>query len=174
MSYSTRRPQIVLPNNTLFVPNALDHFFGGNVFDPAAVNANRGIFYQFSAPYDTAVQSISVWCAAGTTQNFDLGLYDGAGVRLGSLGSTGIASTTGLKTWTPTTPISVAADTTYIAAFACDSATPTFVSVFGLSGQISSGLTFAASQMPLPATWSAQTVWNAASRVPLLKIVFSS
>lgn len=174
MSIGTRRPRVYLPRLTLFVPNVLTAP-AINVGAPShsAMTANRAYYNAFSAPYDTALATMSVYCATGTTQNFDLALYDAAGTRLGSLGSTGIASTTGIKTWTPTNPISLTASTIYYAAFATDSATPTWASPGAQAFRnVQMGTLIQATAFALPASWTSPTIAGNVV-IPQLRLTFS-
>lgn len=174
MSIGTRRPRAYVPRDTLFLPSIGNAFCLGRVSNAtSALTANRAYYNAFSPPYDTAVATVSVYCVAGTTQNFDMALYDAAGTRLGSLGSTGIASTTGIKTWTPSTPIGVQAGTIYYAAFGTDSATPTWTT-WGASVFRGSqfGTLIQATAFALPASWTTPTI-AAGVVLPLLRITFS-
>lgn len=171
MTYTSRRPRLFLPRNELFVPNALtDGLPSNSLWSTATVTANRAYYLPFSAPYDTAVKSISVVYVVSASGNYDLGLYDSAGTRLGSLGSTAV-STVGTKTWTPSTPIGVKADTTYYAAVVNSAALTAYCDT-------SVGRTYCVliqeSAIPLPSTWTTPTFpISAAINYPFLKITFS-
>ena len=169
----TRRPQVFLPRKELYIPNS-----GGSTAlavaawtNASALAANRAYYVPFSAPFDTAVTALSVYCAAQSGQNFDFGLYDASGNRLVSRGSTAI-SATGVRTWTLTTPWTVTADTTYYAAFGANSATPTFtVTPAANTRSLQSGTLVQDTAFALPSTWTTPT--NTSGIIPLIRVDFS-
>lgn len=172
-----RRPLVYLPQNKLLLPSVMSVYGAPSktVSNASALVASRAHYMPFVPAYDTGLTSIAFYLAAGTTQNFDLGLYDAAGTRLTSLGSTGIASTTGVRTWTPTTPYSLEAGNLYYAAIACDSATPTFT---GLLSSTATNMVYAGliqgTAFPLPATWTTPTLSGANTiNWPFLLLTFS-
>jgi len=111
---------------------------------------------------------------AQSGQNFDFGLYNSSGGRIASRGSTAI-SATGIRTWTPSTPLSLTAESQYYAAFATDSAAPTWAVFAGdnrRAGQ--SGVMVQDTAFPLPPLWSppASTTYVGGPE-PMLRLIFS-
>lgn len=177
MSYVSRRPAYARPN-VLFLPNNAGSVQAYSVATTTTATS-RNFFYAFGAPYDTGLVSISAWCASGTTQTYDFALYDATGTRLGSLGATSINSTTGLKTWSPATPISMQAYSVYYAAFNSSSTTPTWVMNGPSAASRYSHSTFyaGASSSSLPTSITLNTllrVTDASSTQPFLKLTFSA
>lgn len=116
-----RSPRLIFP---CFNPASYSTTLAGFATVAAALTANRAYYLPFIAPFTTTVTSMSFYCASGTN-NHDIGLYDTAGNRLGSRGSTATTAAA-VNTWTPSTPIPVLGGECYLAAMGCVSATPTF------------------------------------------------
>ena len=173
MTYATRRPVVGVPGS-LIVPNGsglAPVLLGAQ--NTAAGTANQGYYIPFMAPYDTAVATMSFYCAAGTN-NHDLGIYDASGNRLTSRGST--ATTAGaVNTWTLGTPQPVTAGTLYYAAWST-AGTSTHAmtntggnnlraTVLGVWTQAIGAVT-----LPNPATFAAPGTLN----VPYIRLTFTT
>ena len=81
-------------------PNSVGTFCGNNGFGSAAWPANnRAIYIPFRLAVPAIAQKIFVSNGAAATGNADVGIYDSAGTRLVSVGSTARAGTDAINTF---------------------------------------------------------------------------
>lgn len=131
--------------------------------------ANRGLYIPIGLPVNQRLKSMSCYCAVTNSANFDLGLYDAAGNRLASLGSTALS--VGVNTWTPPNPTLLLAGTSYFVAMAAASTSSTFARITPNTSPLrAGGFAQQASALALPAT--ATFAQMASAYVPLIVLNF--
>jgi hypothetical protein len=112
-------------------------------------SANLAIYVPFRVAASITVDRMWVYKGGTAAGNIDIGIYNDAGTRLVSLGSTADAGTTVIVTFD-------VANTTlsrgyYYLAFACSDGTATFARA-AIGGNMPFGVKQEASALPLPAT----------------------
>lgn len=152
--------------------NSYSRFMGGvnvrllGIGGPASVvwpSANLAVYIPFSLPWSYTVRRVFVGNGATLNGNIDIGIYNSAGARQYSSGSTAQAGTSAIQYITLGSPLVLAAGT-YFLAVASNSATATFQMAgtnMPTSGRLA-GLLQQATAFPLPATatfaqWSQTT-----------------
>jgi hypothetical protein len=121
--------------------------------DLAWPTANLAIYCPVLVPEPTIVTKMAVQIGSATSGNLDLGVYDEAGVRLVSTGSTAVGSASTLQVEDVTDTLLTPG--TYYLAIACDNTTARFLTG-GFAAQSATGyakgLRQETSAMPLPST----------------------
>lgn len=139
------------PGFDLFV-GPVDPRVAGNAL---TVAANTAYLMAFSVSAPVVVTQARIMCAV-SSGNVDVGVYDTAGTRLGSTGSTAVGAANVAQTINLTAPVTLVPGRRYFAAIVADNATVTFFGVTATSAvQFALSLTATAgASFPLPATIS--------------------
>lgn len=125
---------------------------GNATYSTGALTANKAYYVPVIVPVSATLYSLSVVVVAGTTGNYDLGVYNSdLTARIASLGSTAVSSA-GIKTFTFPSPIRVHAGDLIYAAAVCSSGTPTFARIVAnsVADTIHTGMGIESSALPLP------------------------
>lgn len=136
------------------------------------ISANSACLVRVKAPRSITVAKL-VWIASTQSGNYDIGLYDNAGGRLWSKGSTA-SPTSGTITETVSPAVVIPKGSVFHVAIAADNATATFRGVTLASAEITKTLTgipsavTVAASFPLPATITIGT--TTVTRNPLVVI----
>lgn len=118
-------PGIIAPNHPGLGPSTI------------ALTANRGWLMRFVPPRDMKITTMrfAVTAAAGSDDQFDMGIYDAAGNRLTSTGAISGARLTSIGPKTANiSPTVCAAGTPYFAAWAAGAIGTTAAQLMGLTG----------------------------------------
>lgn len=142
------------PEASLAHANCTSNGFWTSAASAAWPAANRAIFYPFLLHVPTVLTKL--WCLNGNTVsgNLDIGIYDVAGTKLVSTGSTAQSGTSALQTVTITAlPL---APGTYYMAMAMDNTTGTLYRITTPTVNLAIGLGWfqQATAFPLPATFT--------------------
>lgn len=136
----------------------------------AALSASSACLTRLKAPRALALTKL-VWVSGTQSGNYDIGLYDAAGTRLWSKGSTAspAANTTTVETFTA---VNIPKGALFYVALAADNATATFRAVTLVSAELTKTLggvattTTVAAAFPLPSTITVGT--TTVLRIPLV------